>query len=94
MVFTRGFLWSLYFLAGSFAKMQLGGHGSPSMAWAAEKAKSTRCFLWCLYLVGRFYRKNKAERLTQSQSPKYLKYLKYLEYLRYLRYLKYLKYLK
>ena len=52
----------------------------------APNSISTRGFLWCSYLLGRFYRKNKAGRLTQSQSPKYLKYLRYLKYLKYLKY--------
>ena len=47
-------------------------HGSPSMAWAAEKGNSTRCFLWSFHFLGRFHCKNKAERLAQSQSPRFL----------------------
>ena len=43
-VFTRVFLWSLYFLAVSFAKKHLGGHGSPSIPWAGGGGPSESQF--------------------------------------------------
>ena len=43
-VFTRCFLWCLYFLAVSFAKIRLGGHGSPSIPWAGGGGSSESQF--------------------------------------------------